>query len=149
MSPNCMSCDYGEHDKCIQDRCQCGQRDHQDVGTDTPQRAGGCMAALNLEGEHFWCDLDAGHDGPAHSSKAALAIWSPVPGPALVAHVALTLAAHRFGSATRVDLVTSGQVVTCLCGWSTVRAWADPVGSRHTHEQHVAAVLTEGPRDGE
>lgn len=56
--------------------------------------------------------------------------------------VALILAAHRFHGAARVDTATGGQVVTCSCGWSTVRAWRDPVGSRHTHEQHVAEALS-------
>ncbi|PIJ36765.1 hypothetical protein BMW24_003625 [Mycobacterium heckeshornense] len=34
-----------------------------------------CPAALNIKGEHFGCDLPAPHDGLAHSSKAAQAIW--------------------------------------------------------------------------
>lgn len=60
------------------------------------------------------------------------------------ARLALTLAAHRFQDAARVDPPTGRQVVTCSCGWSTVRAWRDPVGSRHTHEQHVAEALAAG-----
>lgn len=35
-----------------------------------------CPAALNIRGEHFGCDMEAWpHDGWAHSSKAAEAIW--------------------------------------------------------------------------
>ncbi|KMV23360.1 hypothetical protein [Mycobacterium heckeshornense] len=34
-----------------------------------------CPAALNIKGEQFGCDLPAPHDGLAHSSKAAQAIW--------------------------------------------------------------------------
>lgn len=35
-----------------------------------------CPAALNIEGEHFDCDLDAPHEPLAHSSRAAQAIWT-------------------------------------------------------------------------
>jgi hypothetical protein len=41
--------------------------------------AGRCTEALNIKGEHFQCDLAAEHDGWAHQSMAAEAIWSPVP----------------------------------------------------------------------
>lgn len=38
-----------------------------------------CKAALNIKGEHYGCDLDADHDGLAHSSKRAEAIWGERP----------------------------------------------------------------------
>lgn len=35
-----------------------------------------CGAALNIAGEHFWCDLVAGHAGWAHSNKEAQTLWT-------------------------------------------------------------------------
>jgi hypothetical protein len=34
-----------------------------------------CPGALNIEGEHFQCDFYVQHDGWAHNSRAAQAIW--------------------------------------------------------------------------
>ena len=34
-----------------------------------------CNGVLNIKGEHFECDLGAGHEGLPHSSRAAEAIW--------------------------------------------------------------------------
>jgi hypothetical protein len=90
VSPNCLACDEGNHEQCIVQWCECRQKGRhthrtlpiteQTVSNDTLLRDGQCEAALNLVGEHFPCDLDEHHDGLAHSSQAALAIWSPVPG---------------------------------------------------------------------
>jgi len=41
---------------------------------------GQCAAALNIKGEHFRCDLALDHNGWAHSSRGAEAIWSPATG---------------------------------------------------------------------
>lgn len=37
-----------------------------------------CTAALSIKGEHFACDLDADHDGLAHSNRDAEVVWSGV-----------------------------------------------------------------------
>jgi hypothetical protein len=37
--------------------------------------AGRCSAVLNVEGEHFQCDYGINHQGWAHSSRSAQAIW--------------------------------------------------------------------------
>lgn len=34
-----------------------------------------CPGVLNIKGQNFNCDLASPHDGWAHSSKAAEAIW--------------------------------------------------------------------------
>lgn len=49
-------------------------RDPEVRGIDDTSR-GRCEAPLNIKGEHFQCDLAVEHDGWAHTSKAAGAIW--------------------------------------------------------------------------
>jgi hypothetical protein len=44
-------------------------------GQPRSQHATQCTSALVIRGEHFPCDLVTPHDGWAHSSKAAEAIW--------------------------------------------------------------------------
>lgn len=39
--------------------------------------AGQCGARLNVRGEDFRCDLAIDHNGWAHSSTTAQAIWTP------------------------------------------------------------------------
>jgi hypothetical protein len=34
-----------------------------------------CYGVLSVKGEHFQCDMDAPHQGLAHSNKKAEAIW--------------------------------------------------------------------------
>lgn len=34
-----------------------------------------CLAALNIAGEHFCCDVQAPHAGLAHASESAAAVW--------------------------------------------------------------------------
>lgn len=34
-----------------------------------------CSHALNIKGEHFWCEVDQPHPGLAHSNADAQAIW--------------------------------------------------------------------------
>jgi hypothetical protein len=43
--------------------------------TQTPTGPNGCDAAINIIGEHFWCEMDAPHVGLAHASPSGQAIW--------------------------------------------------------------------------
>jgi len=35
----------------------------------------GCKAALTVNGEHVFCEHEAGHDGLAHANEAMQAVW--------------------------------------------------------------------------
>jgi hypothetical protein len=39
-------------------------------------RDGGCAARLNVRGEDFKCELASSHQGWAHQSRSAEAIWT-------------------------------------------------------------------------
>lgn len=43
--------------------------------TEEPLGPGGCNAAINIKGEHFWCDNKFPHRGWPHGSTAAETIW--------------------------------------------------------------------------
>jgi hypothetical protein len=81
MTPNCEHCNDGDHYLCDKDWCECRHKGHGGTEHVAQIREGQCQAALNIKGEHFPCDLDADHDGLAHSSAQAEAIWSPIPEP--------------------------------------------------------------------
>lgn len=51
---------------------------------DTSQ--GRCDAHVTIRGADYRCDLAAAHEGWAHSSREASAIWSPVPRAGTPAH---------------------------------------------------------------
>lgn len=40
---------------------------------------GQCDAALDIRGERFPCELSSEHQGWAHQSRSAEAIWGPTP----------------------------------------------------------------------